>query len=298
MNRKQVGTAFFFILSLLGSLYLLVEAGLQVLGRSLCVSEGCGLAGRITRFGDLSMIVLGFIAFGWLALMSGFNLRRPKRGLDSAINLALITALAAEGFFVGYQVFWLPEKCLFCLSVLGIVLILGLLRLLSDWKAAVAGFTGFAVVLCCVGLVLPARAPTLPLDTKMILFYSEDCRHCLELKKEIAQKKLEVKPMLVKGYTTTLRSLGVDRVPTLWVNSQYQKIILTGKEAIRAYLAACSPSEMSPPSRSDTHSLKKGIPAKSRISESESPLLPLGTPNPLFNSSQEEGICQENRKCD
>ena len=157
MNGRQGHTKYFFILSVLGSLYLLVEAGLQVFGRSICVSEGCGLVARIARFGDLSTVLIGFMALGLLALLSGLNLRRQSGLLDSAINLALIAALAAEGFFVGYQIFWLPEMCLFCLSVFGLFLTLGLLRWVAGWKETAAGFAAFALVLCFVGLVLPPR---------------------------------------------------------------------------------------------------------------------------------------------
>ena len=79
MNKKQVSTKYFFILSVLGALYLLVEAGLQVFGRSICVSEGCGLVARITRFGDLSMILIGFMALGLPGLIVRFEPAAAKR---------------------------------------------------------------------------------------------------------------------------------------------------------------------------------------------------------------------------
>jgi hypothetical protein len=298
LKEKYGSAIIFLIVSLLGSFYLLVEAGLQIFGRSVCVSEGCGLVGRLTRFGDLWTILIGFIAFGLLALLSGLNLRHQKNILDSAITLVLIAAMAAEGFFVGFQVFWLPEVCLFCLSVFGIILILGFLRFLSDWKAAAAGFAAFAVVLCCVGLVLPPRGTALPSDKKMILFYSENCRHCTEIKKEIDKSKLDVAPVLVKDFAVTLKNLGVDSVPTLYVTSRYEKLILSGKESIRRYLAACQSSETPIPSRSRAPASKKGSSSKSGDSVSGSTLSPLGATNPIFNPSNDEGLCKENQKCD
>lgn len=288
----------FLIASLLGSLYLLLEAGLNLLGRSICVSQGCELAGRITRFGDLAMILIGFIALGLLALLSGLNLRRQKGWLDSVINLILIAVLAGEGFFLGYQIFWLPELCLFCLSVLGIFLTLGLLRLFSDWKAAIAGFAAFLAVLFLVGLILPPSGTALPSTPKMILFFSEDCRYCTEIKKEIEKSKLDIKPVLVKDYTASLRNLGVDRVPTLLVNGHYEKLILTGKEAIRRYLAAGQSSEKANPTGSGSPNLKNKTAAESGISKSELPRPPLGISNPFFNNSNDEGLCKEDRKCD
>ena len=275
MKGKHFSTTTFFILSVLGALFLLVEAGLQLFGRSICVSGGCGLVAQLARFGDLSLILIGFVVLAFLALLSGLNQKRRSGLLDSAINLALIAALAAEGFLVGYQVFWLTEVCLLCLSVFGILFSLGLLRLFAGWKETAAGFATFAVVLSLVGFVLPPRGTALPSDKKMVLFYSTDCPHCSEIKEAIDKDRLDITPVLVKEYTATLKNLGVDSVPTLFVNGRYEKLILTGKEAIRRYLAACQSSEKPIPSRSGVSDSKKRPPAESGGSGS---MLPLSTP--------------------
>ena len=298
MKEKHVSTATFFIVSALGALYLLVEAGLQVFGRSICVSKGCGLVAQLARFGDLSIILIGLVALAFLALLSGLNRRKRSGLLDFAINVALIAALAAEGFFVGYQVFWLPEVCLLCLSVFGFFVFLGLLRLLTGWKEVAAGFAAFAVVLCFVGLVLPPGGMALPSDKKMILFYSTECRHCSEIKEEIDKNKLDITLVLVKEYTTTLRNLGVDNVPTLFVNGRYEKLVLTGKESIRRYLAACQSSGKSTPSVAEVPALKKESSLKSGDFGSVWPLPTLGGPNTLFDPSTDEGVCKEEQKCD
>ncbi len=298
MKGRHFSTTYFFIVSVLGAIYLLVEAGLQVFGRSICVSGGCRLVAQLARFGDLSMILVGFVALTFLALLSGLNRKKQSGLLDFAINLALIAALAAEGFFVGYQVFWLTEVCLLCLSVFGIFVSLGLLRLFAGWKEAAAGFAAFAVVLCFVGFVLPPRGTALPSDKKMMLFYSTECPHCSEILEEIEKNKLEIIPVLVKDYTATLRNLGVDSVPTLFVNGRYEKLILTGKEAIRRYLAACQSSGVAAPSGSGAPTSRKESGLISRDSGAMLPLPPLGAPNLLLNPSTDEGVCKEEQKCD
>jgi hypothetical protein len=298
MKESHFSTTSFFVVSVLGALFLLVEAGLQLFGRSICVSGGCRLAAQFARFGDLSMILIGFLALAFLALLSGLNRRRQSGLLDSAINLALISALAAEGFFVGYQVFWLREVCLLCLSVFAVFVSLGLLRLFAGWKEAAAGLAAFAVVLCFVGLVLPPRGPALPSDKKMILFYSTECPHCTEIKEEIDKNKLDITPVLVKEYAATLRNLGVDSVPTLLVNGRYEKLILTGKETIRRYLAACQSSGISTPPVSGFSSSRKE--SNLKPGDSGSLLLPSppGAPNPILNPFTDEGVCKEEQKCD
>jgi hypothetical protein len=298
MKERHGTPTSFFIVSVLGALYLLVEAGLQMFGRSVCVSEGCGLVSQLTRFGDLSMVLIGFIALAFLALLSGLNLRRKSELIDKAINLALIAALAAEGFFIGYQIFWLPEVCLLCLSVFGVFFILGILRLLLGYQEAVVGFIAFAGVLCFVGLILPPRGTALPSDKKMVLFYAEECKHCLEIKEEIVKNKLDIHPVLVREYTATLRNLGVNGVPTLLVNGRSEKLILMGKTAIHHYLAACQSSEKPGPSGSEAPASKKESTSKTKGSGSVLPLSPLGAPNPVFNPSTDEGVCKEDQKCD
>ena len=292
MEGKNFSTTCFFIVSLLGALYLLVEAGLQVFGRSICVSGGCGLVARLARFGDLSLIGIGLAVLAFLALLSGLNRRRRSGLLDSAINLVLIAALAAEGFLVGYQVFWLTELCLLCLSVFGFLVLLGLLRLLAGWKEAAAGFAALAAVLCLVGLVLPPRGPGLPADKKMILFYSPDCPHCSEIKEAIAKTNLSITPVLVKEYTETLKNLGVDSVPTLFVNGRYEKLILTGKEAIGRYLAACQTSGIAPAAVPGARSSNKGASNRSGDSGALLPVLPIspwGAANQAFNPAGGRG---------
>ncbi len=298
MRERQWSMTAFVIVSVLGALFLLVEAGLQVFGRSICVSGGCGLVAQFARFGDLSIILIGFMAMAFLALLSGLNRRRRSGPLDSAINLALIAALAAEGFFVGYQVFWLMEVCLLCLSVFGIFVCLGLLRLFAGWKEAAAGFAAFAVVLCFVGFVLPPPGKTLPSGQKMILFYSTECPHCREIKEEIDKGHLDITPVLVKEYASTLKTLGVDSVPTLFVNGRYEKLLLTGKESIRRYLAACQSSGTPTPSESGFPASKKEPNLKSGDSGALFSLPPPGVPHPIPSPFSDEGVCKEEQKCD
>jgi hypothetical protein len=88
-------------------------------------------------------------------------------------------------------------------------------------------------------------------------------------------------------------------VPTLYVNGHNEKLILTGKEAIRRYLAACPSSEKPVPSGPGTPHLSKKAPSGAGISGSVLPQPPLGAPNPLFKPSDDEGLCKEDqKKCD
>ncbi|MEW6185623.1 MAG: glutaredoxin domain-containing protein [Thermodesulfobacteriota bacterium] len=297
MNRGRGRRIYFFILSLLGALYLLTEIGLQLSGRSVCVSEGCNLAVQFTRFGDLFMVGIGFLAVSGLAVLSGINLKRDLPEIDFLIHLILIPALAVEGFFTGYQLFWLPEICLFCISVFAVIFILGLVRLIAGWKEVLFGFAALAAVLGTMSLILPPPGKTLPLDKKMVLFYKNDCQHCQELKAEIEKKKLEVALIQVKEYSAALKNLGVDSVPTLLVNGRYEKLLLTGKSSIQRYLETCSSLENPVPKKSPAP-VEKGAVVNPKGTESLPPPSTLFSPGQVFNPSREEEACKQEQKCD
>lgn len=294
MNAKYLSAVLFFIVSLLGALYLLVEAILQLQGTSICASEGCRLVAGLTRFGDLPAVLGGFGALSLLSVLSCLNLRSESGFRAQFINNMLIAALAAEGFFLGYQIFWLPTVCVFCLSVLGIFVTLALLRLPSARNAMFAGFGAFVAVLAALALVLPPGGAVFPRDARHVLFYSPDCKHCKEIRKEIEASGLSVEHLLVREYAGTLRSLGVEHVPTLFVNGPYEKILLTGNEAILRYLAACKaarPSGERRPSSLPPVSLPKTTTPSLLF-------LPPDGPDSLFNPPADEGLCKEEQKCD
>jgi len=58
MNGKYLSSLLFLAISALSTLTLLVEAVLQLFGKSICATEGCKVVAQYTRFGDLTMVLL------------------------------------------------------------------------------------------------------------------------------------------------------------------------------------------------------------------------------------------------
>ena len=295
MNANYLSSLLFLIVGVLSSLYLLLEAVLQSFGRSICATEGCKVVSQYTRFGDLTMVLLGLGAVAVITALAARGLRSVSEARDRTINFLLIVSLAGEGFFVGYQLFRLDAVCIFCLSVFGIFLVLGILRVLSGHREVLAGFGALAAVLALFYLVLPTGGTALPLDAKYILFYSPDCKHCTEIRKELEEKKIEVRHVEVKEYAPLLKNLGIEHVPTLLVNGKYEKYFLTGIEAIRGHLVSTqAPVPVMKPS--------KRTPAAAAIKNNAAGPIdlfaPSATPNPLFNPLPDEGLCKEDVKCD
>ncbi len=238
MKRPKLTDTLFSGVGGLGALFVLTEAVLQSMGKSICSTEGCHLVARYARYGDVSILVLGMLLFAVLFLLSIKSLKSSDPALDKFIDLILVAALASEGFFTGYQAFRLHAACVFCLVVFGLLLILGLLRLLSGHREILAGFVSLIAVFSLFYLVLPEQQSiALPPDKKMVLFYSEGCTYCAEVLKAIDENKLGVDHVLVKEYTGFLKSMGIESVPTLYVNNGNEKTFLTGKDPILAYLA-------------------------------------------------------------
>jgi uncharacterized membrane protein/glutaredoxin len=294
MNIRYLSQLLFLIVSGLGSLYLLAESVLQAFGKSICATEGCKVVAQYTRFGDLSMALLGLGMLTLLAVLAHAGLRSESPARDRWINFLLVASLAGEGFFVGEQLFRLHALCVFCMSVFGIYVALGVLRLLAGHREMLAGFGALAAVLSLFYLVLPAGGTALPKDVSLVLFYSPDCKHCSEVRKEMEELKIEAAHVLVQEHAATLKNLGITEVPTLLVNGRYERSFLTGTDAIRRYLASCRPASraaaISPrPAPSVKPAAGPGLP---------NIIAPLGGPAALFNPPPDDGLCKEDTKCD
>lgn len=306
-RRKIIGNSFLSI-AILGALFLLVELIFQSFGRSICQTEGCRVVSQHTRFGDISIILIGLSTCALLAFFSFLTLYRNRTGFEKYINLILVVSLAAEGYFAGYQAFSIHAACFICLITLGIFLTLGMLRLLYGETNVLAGFLSFAAVLAFFYLVLPAeRTVTFPED-ELILFYSKECKYCAELMKEIDANNIRITHVLVGEYSGFLKQIGIEHVPTLYVNRRNQKIFLTGKEAISQYLFADKPK---PAAAAVPGLVDKPKPAVKTVPGLIEPnrwepyslepnRLPILNDTLLntLNQSDDKGMCKETEKCD
>ena len=295
MNGTYLSALLFLIAGILSSLYLLVEAVLQAFGRSICPTEGCKVVSQYTRFGDLTMVLLGLGTVAVITILAARGMRSASAGRDRIINFLLVVSLAGEGFFVGYQLFRLDAVCIFCLSVFGIFVVLGVLRVLAGHREVLAGFGALLAVLSLFHLVLPAGGTALPRGQKYILFYSADCKHCVEIWKLLEERKIAVEHVEVKEYATLLKNLGIEGVPTLMVNGPAEKIFLTGADAIRRHLF---PSSAPAPARNPKPDT--GVRKRSAVEQSGpfNLFAPSSSQNPIFNPLPDDGLCKESTKCD
>lgn len=297
-RKKQYGK-FFLASSSLATIFVLTEIVLQSFGKSICHTEGCKVVAQQVRYGDISILMIGLVTFFLLALLSFLDQYRSWSGAGRALNLILIVSLSCEGFFTGYQAFSIHTPCVFCLIIFGIVALLGIVRLLSGERELIAGFVSCAAVFSMLYLVLPVTATVnLPKDSRFILFYSKECKHCAEVIKKLEESKIPVQHLDIADYAAYLNSMGIDHVPTLMVNDPYQKMFITGKESIIRFLLSCDQPHAVP--------AQAGRKSKKTGSAAAPPSPVIGTPIDIFNqpgiltlpsASAEEGMCKQDASC-
>ncbi len=304
-KHKQAYNTIFLIISVLATLFVLTEIVMKSFGKSICNTEGCNMTAQSARFGDMSIFLLGFGIFVSLAGFGFVNQRIRKPGIDRLINLILVVALAGEGFFMGYLAFRVHAVCLFCITIFIFMVSLGVFRLLAGHADLFAGFGALAGIFVIQYLVLPAGVPVnLPLNEQLILFYSKDCKHCAEVIKELDDKKIQVAHLPVSEYAAFLKNMGIENIPTLMVNSPYQKIFLTGKEAISRYLLACTnpaAAGVTTPEKKQARAQSKSTTKNESMTQDKSMNLDLfGQPALLTSPNQsaaESGMCKQEEVC-
>jgi len=226
------------VVSIIGLAIVSIELIMQLFNASVCHTEGCKVVAQHARYGDMSMLIPGVMVFAALALLSEFNLVLHRKQLDSTINIILIMAITAEGFFVGYQAFRLHTPCMFCLTVFAIFVILGILRVLEGHKEVVSGFAGFVVILGLFYLVLPAVNNNCDCinDSRLTLFYNDDCPHCEMIEDMCEQCDIQVNKLPAREHLALLGSMNINEVPVLLVNDGKEKRIMIGTDKIGQYL--------------------------------------------------------------
>ncbi len=226
----------FLFFAIIGLLFVTAEFIVQFFGFSICQTEGCELVAKQVRFGEWIILLIGSITFLTL-LVSHIKFKKNKKILWGQINLfTLIIALACEGFFTGYQAFRLFAPCYFCLIVFLLIVILGILKFLEGEKIVLAGFGAMAGVFLLLYLILPVNAADKVPDKPLILFYSNNCKHCREIMEELKFKKIDIPHVLVDDYSNFLKNVGIKYVPVLFINLPWEKRFIVGASQIREHL--------------------------------------------------------------
>jgi uncharacterized membrane protein len=148
----------FLFVSIAGMLFVLTDMVLRYFRKNICSAVGCKLVARYARFGDISILLIGFLIFSLLIAFTIMSSYSNMTAFGTYINLILIVSLACEGYFTGFQAFRIHMPCIFCLIVFGFIVTLGLLRLLQGEREIITGFAAMAGVFSLGYLILPVES--------------------------------------------------------------------------------------------------------------------------------------------
>ena len=300
-DRQKIIDKLFLGVSMAGALFILTEMIFQSFGRSICANAGCKVVAHSARFGDISILLVGFFTFSLLIAFAIMSRYFYKPASEKYINFTLIVSLACEGFFTGYQAFRVYMPCIFCLIVFGFLVTLGLLRLLSREQEVIVGFVAMAAVFSLFYLILPAESMVIiPDHEQLVLFYSKECKYCAQVMKDLEESKIPADHVLVTGYAVILKSMGIEHVPTLYVNNRNEKIFLTGKDEIERYLAsrATAIKASNKPNKAELQSQKTTSSAEKGGFSSTNDSFGLHDKSlKMMFPPSEEGMCKENENC-
>jgi len=244
-------------------------------GNALCLNGGCAIVESLTRLPPIFFNMAGAAFFFVVLIFSQFaRSDRGGRNVWSRLaGLLLLLAMAMEGVLVAFQLQVSRAWCAYCLLIFACIF---LLNLSFGWRQFIQGLAIFAAVVVTSAsldyapswdmsdaqrgsygeIVRPNAAVTAR------LYFSASCPHCEEViaslgedvSCEIGFYPLDTVPELpVAGLEknprydsavnrAVLQGLGLNEVPVLMARENKDIRVITGKEAILAFLERCRPA--------------------------------------------------------
>ena len=227
---KKLAVAYTFLI-MLGGILTLVGLMMSMLHSSICDSAGCRIVESYLKFDERYMYALGFVFFCSLYLTERI------KSLSRYSHLLVMSALAAEGYLVGFQFFVAHTFCQFCISFASIIAGISLIRLISGAKEPILfGICLFVLTFSLVGSINVASTP-IPTDSH-VLIYSKECPHCEEVIRFCKERAIPLKLVEAGEVKGALGWMGIDAVPILVCNDDNGKKIYSGAKTIEAVLTA------------------------------------------------------------
>lgn len=275
LKRKNTVLQLGQFVALVASLLIAGQIGYTLYqGAPLCLNDGCKVVEKLTRVSPLVINGVGLFFFQFVYW--GIHAARgEQRRVPSFVKNLLLAGLASEGVLVSFQYLVAQTFCLYCLGILGFVV---LLNILFGIRQIVAGvLISAAVILSFAGLDLSSSAPGQQAFTQGVLaqrpgvlkspehylFFSSTCPHCekvIAALKENTKATVSLNPV---GKVTAvnlpqvsyrpshsfalnkalLSALGINEIPVLITKTPEGLMIRRGEAAILDYLAAPVPAD-------------------------------------------------------
>jgi hypothetical protein len=180
-------------------LFLSIELISLLFGNgSICSTSSCRVAAETVRFGNHALVGVGAGYFFILTILSvKLNADKSYRRIF-LIELLILSGLAFDGAIIGFQYFNLASRCLICLTVAGLLLIL--MAVYASFKKSFYFFSAgllvwISAVMANAILIGHQDTPTIKEISlweynkndsefpRNVLLFSMRCPHCIEVLK-------------------------------------------------------------------------------------------------------------------
>lgn len=225
------------LLYLTGFIITVIELFLRYEGQTLCPTQGCRVVESYVSAGQNFLLYAGIIFFGVLFFVS----LKDKSFYEKLETYLLSIALAIEGYLLGFQSFVVKEFCIFCLTVLGILILASIFRFLKGKKELTYGFLSFIFVLFITSIV--NNSVTEFSQSPYVLIYSKNCPHCKEVIQFCQENSISIEAVEVSEIKGFLKELKINVVPVLYCDEGTEKKFIIGSDNIKQYLFAKKASQ-------------------------------------------------------
>ncbi len=230
-KTNNVLNVFILILSLIGIIITTLEVYLNSKGTSICKTQGC----TIVHIFDVHHI-LNYLGMTIFFVIFVFTLFKSKE-LQVLRSLILAVCIVIEGYFIGFQLWYVKELCYFCLLVAGLIFLIFLLDFFSS-KVKTIGLTGIIGFLSLLIATYLVNIPLTSLDLKSpVIIYQRGCPHCKAVIEYAKKHKIKINTYPVDRVYALMKILDLNSVPVMIYRKNKSEIfMINGESNIEGWL--------------------------------------------------------------
>jgi len=212
--------------------YIATETYLKLQNTSLCGEVGCKLAGELLRFDAMYLNYLGIIGLFFLVLLGYLSLRNTF--FSVLFFIGLYAAIAFETTIISYQFIVNPEPCIFCLGIIGSLLIIAFFSQVKSFAIVLASV---AAIFLGLNTLAVSKNKAFVTQTGKYLIQSETCAHCKIVKKYFSKNNIAYTPISTQEASSRsfLKFVDITSIPVLIIKESSGITLLTGDKNIIAH---------------------------------------------------------------
>jgi glutaredoxin len=218
---------------------------------SLCGEVGCKLAGELLNF---DAIYLNYVGIGgvFMLIILGF-LSLKNKFYEALFFIGLYGAIAFEASIISYQFVANPEPCIFCLGVIGSLLLIALFSQPKHFGITLATVVAIFVGMHTLGV---SKNKNFMVENGTYLIHSESCPHCKKVKYYMTEHDIAYTPISTKEASARnfLKFAGVTSIPVLIIKEKLERKLIVGDKKIIAYFEALKAPKVPKQEESETQS--------------------------------------------